>query len=170
MTHLLAGFAKSEIKDTVVPYGSLAADIKELLLGAHAVRLRAYVPYSNFKVGAAFRATTGSAIYTGCNVENAAFTPSSCAERTALAKAVSEGCREFSTGAVVAYAPDVFTSPCGVCRQFIREFAGNTDIPIYIARALDERKPEEEPFRDDDPVLCTSIFNLLPSSFHTYVQ
>lgn len=139
-------------------------------MGAHAVRLRAYTPYSNFKVGAAFRGAADNTIYTGCNVENAAFTPSACAERTALTKAVSEGCREFSTGAVVAYAPDAFTTPCGVCRQFIREFAGRTDIPIYIARALDDRQPDEPPFRDDDPVLVTSIFSLLPSSFHTYLN
>lgn len=138
-------------------------------MSAHAVRLRAYVPYSNFKVGAAFRSTSDNTIFTGCNVENAAFTPSACAERTALTKAVSEGCRKFATGAVVAYAPDVFTTPCGVCRQFIREFAGSTDIPIYIARALDERTLDK-PFHDDDPVLVTSIFNLLPSSFHTYVN
>ncbi|KAH8271973.1 hypothetical protein KR044_012491 [Drosophila immigrans] len=167
MTHLLKGFAQPEIKETVATYGSLDAAVKELLLSAHAVRQRAYTPYSNFKVGAAFRATPSDLIFNGCNVENAAFTPTSCAERTAITKAVSEGYQKFSTGAVVAYAPDVFTSPCGVCRQFIREFSGNTDMPIYIARGIDDRS-STEPFVDDDPVFCTSIFNLLPSSFHTY--
>jgi len=126
------------------------------------------VPYSGFKVGAAFRSKVGGQIFTGCNVENAAFTPGSCAERTALAKAVSEGVTEFSVGAVLAYEPDVFTTPCGVCRQFIREFA-DEDIPIYVAQAIDARiTAEEEPLRSDDPVLSTSIFNLLPSSFRTY--
>lgn len=167
MTHLLIGFAQPEIKETVANYGTMDASVKELLLSAHAVRQRAYAPYSNFKVGSAFRSTPSNLIFTGCNVENAAFTPTACAERTALTKAISEGYQKFSTGAVVAYAPDVFTSPCGVCRQFIREFAGSTDIPIYIARGIDDRSPDQ-PFHDDDPVLCTSIFNLLPNSFHTY--
>lgn len=150
------------------------ATAQELLRAAHQVRQRAYAPYSNFKVGAAFRAKENKQlIFTGCNVENAAFTPSSCAERTAIAKAVSEGYRQFSTGAVVAYKKNMFVSPCGVCRQFIREFAGTTDIPIYIGQANDEQSPQEQqdgPFRSDDPILCTSIFNLLPRSFHTYME
>lgn len=101
-------------------------------------------------------------------MENAAFTPGSCAERTAIAKAVSEGATEFLAGAVLAYEPNVFTTPCGVCRQFIREFA-NADIPIYVAQAIDARIAEkQELLQSDDPVMCTSIFNLLPSSFHTY--
>lgn len=132
------------------------------------MRQRAYVPYSGFKVGAAFRAKVDGKIFTGCNVENAAFTPGSCAERTAIAKAVSEGATEFLAGAVLAYEPNVFTTPCGVCRQFIREFA-NADIPIYVAQAIDARIAEkQELLQSDDPVMCTSIFNLLPSSFHTY--
>ncbi|XP_064539254.1 cytidine deaminase-like [Drosophila montana] len=167
MAHLLKGLAQPEITESVVPYGKLDATVQELLSAAYVVRQRAYAPYSNFKVGSAFRTKISNQIFTGCNVENAAFTPTACAERTALTKAISEGYQQFSTGAVVAYKPEVFISPCGVCRQFIREFAGNTDIPIYIAQALDERSPEE-PFNSDDPVLCTSIFNLLPKSFHTY--
>lgn len=143
--------------------------VQELLSAAFAVRQRAYAPYSGFKVGAAFRAKVTGQIFTGCNVENAAFTPCSCAERTALTKAVSEGATEFSVGAVMAYEPDSFTTPCGVCRQFIREFATD-DIPIYVARAIDARigAVGEEPLQSEDPVLCTSIFNLLPSSFRTY--
>jgi len=142
--------------------------VQELLTAAFQVRQRAYVPYSGFKVGAAFRAKVDGKIFTGCNVENAAFTPGSCAERTAIAKAVSEGATEFLAGAVLAYEPNVFTTPCGVCRQFIREFA-NADIPIYVAQAIDARIAEkQELLQSDDPVMCTSIFNLLPSSFHTY--
>ncbi|EDW28846.1 GL18730 [Drosophila persimilis] len=168
MAHLMENFARPEKTEEVVTYGSLDPAVQELLLAASEVRQRAYVPYSGFKVGSAFRATATNQIFTGCNVENAAFTPCSCAERTALAKAVSEGVTEFSVGAVLAYEPDAFTTPCGVCRQFIREFA-TSDIPIYIAQAIDERiANKEEPLRSDDPVLCTSIFNLLPSSFRTY--
>ncbi|SPP79782.1 cytidine deaminase [Drosophila guanche] len=168
MSHLMKNFARPEKAEEVVTYGSLDPAVQELLLAASAVRQRAYAPYSGFKVGAAFRSTLTKQIFTGCNVENAAFTPCSCAERTALTKAVSEGATEFSMGAVLAYEPDVFTTPCGVCRQFIREFA-TSDIPIYIAQAIDERIANKvEPLRSDDPVLCTSIFNLLPSSFRTY--
>ncbi|ALC38203.1 CG8353 [Drosophila busckii] len=169
MSHLLNGFAQPALQETVVPFGSLDAPAQELLIAAFAVRQRAYAPYSNFKVGAAFRATSTNIIFPGCNVENAAFSPTSCAERSALTRAVSDGYREFSSGAVVAYEPDVFTSPCGVCRQFIREFAGHTDMPLYIAQGLDERSADQ-PFTSDDPVFCTSIFNLLPNSFKTYCK
>ncbi|XP_016982111.1 cytidine deaminase [Drosophila rhopaloa] len=168
MKNLTKNFARAEKAEEVVTYGSLDPSVQELLSAAFEVRQRAYVPYSGFKVGAAFRSKVSGQIFTGCNVENAAFTPCSCAERTALAKAVSEGTTEFSVGAVLAYEPDVFTTPCGVCRQFIREFATD-DIPIYVAQAIDARiTAKEEPFQNEDPVLCTSIFNLLPSSFRTY--
>ncbi|KAH8324239.1 hypothetical protein KR074_002221 [Drosophila pseudoananassae] len=168
MSHLTENFSRPEKTEEVVTFGSLDTKVQQLLRAASEVRQRAYVPYSGFKVGAAFRAKDNGQIFAGCNVENAAFTPSSCAERTALAKAVSEGTTEFSVGAVVAFEPDVFTTPCGVCRQFIREFATD-DIPIYVAQGIDARvAAKEEPFRDEDPVLCTSIFNLLPSSFRTY--
>eukprot|EP00099_Drosophila_melanogaster_P007568 NP_001260233.1 uncharacterized protein Dmel_CG8353, isoform B [Drosophila melanogaster] len=168
MTHLTKNFARPEKNEEVVTFGSLDPSVQELLTAAFQVRQRAYVPYSGFKVGAAFRAKVDGKIFTGCNVENAAFTPGSCAERTAIAKAVSEGATEFLAGAVLAYEPNVFTTPCGVCRQFIREFA-NADIPIYVAQAIDARIAEkQELLQSDDPVMCTSIFNLLPSSFHTY--
>ncbi|XP_017132684.1 cytidine deaminase [Drosophila elegans] len=168
MTDLTKNFARAEKAEKVVTYGSLDSSVQELLTAAFEVRQRAYAPYSGFKVGAAFRARVSGQIFTGCNVENAAFTPCSCAERTALAKAVSEGATEFSAGAVLAYEPDVFTTPCGVCRQFIREFATD-DIQIYVAQAIDARiAAKEEPFQSEDPILCTSIFNLLPSSFRTY--
>lgn len=108
-------------------------------------------PYSNFPVGAALRTTTGE-IIKGCNVENGAHTPSSCAERTAICKAVSDGFREFNSIAVVAFQEDHWTSPCGVCRQVLSEFC-KTDIPVYIAKPVHSR------------VLVTSVFELLPNRF-----
>ena len=93
---------------------------KALIRMALEAREQAYVPYSDFMVGAALRAEDGR-IFTGCNVENAAFTPTSCAERTALFKAVSEGVTRFTDIAVVGSrrgeVNKQITSPCGVCRQ-----------------------------------------------------
>lgn len=93
---------------------------QELLALAKDARDRAYVPYSRFGVGAALVAADGR-IYTGCNIENASFGLTNCAERTALFKAVSEGQREFTTIAVVADSPGP-VSPCGACRQVMAEF------------------------------------------------
>jgi len=87
----------------------------------------AYVPYSSYPVGAALRAADGT-VYGGCNVENAAFSPTICAERTALVKAVSEGRRAFDTLAVVTHNGGF---PCGVCRQVLYEFA--PDLRVIIA-------------------------------------
>ncbi|KAH8289919.1 hypothetical protein KR018_003218 [Drosophila ironensis] len=155
------------LDEYTVAFRYVGEDGRELLEAALAARKCAYVPYSNFKVGAAFRAKCGH-IYTGCNIENAAFTPGNCAERCALAKGISEGEKQYTAGAVVAYHPDSWTTPCGVCRQFIREFAFR-DIPIYIAKAP---PPEQEHcipgIQDDDEVLVTSAFNLLPHSFNAY--
>lgn len=110
---------------------------QELIRMAFAAREKAYVPYSNFMVGAALRAADGR-VYTGCNVENAAFTPTSCAERTALFKAVSEGVTQFTDIAVVgARRGEVnqqITSPCGVCRQALYEFGG-PELNVIMARS-----------------------------------
>ena len=95
----------------------------------------AYVPYSGFKVGAALL-TKGGTVYCGCNIENAAYGPSNCAERTAIFKAVSEGEREFAAIAVVGGKDGVVTDifpPCGVCRQVMQEFCG-PEFPIYMGR------------------------------------
>ena len=81
-----------------------------------------YTPYSNFKVGAALLAKNGQ-VYTGCNIENAGYTATNCAERTAIFKAVSEGYREFQAIAIISDSEEV-TSPCGVCRQVMAEFCG----------------------------------------------
>lgn len=95
----------------------------------------AYAPYSNFKVGAALLTDTGK-IYTGCNIESASYTPTICAERTAIAKAVSEGERNITMIAVTGSAD--WTFPCGVCRQVIREFG--KDAKIIIVNSEDEYK------------------------------
>lgn len=93
---------------------------KELLNRAKEAMRYAYVPYSSFKVGAALRTKSGK-VYTGCNIENASYGATNCAERTALFKAVSEGETEITDIAVVSSSGE-FTYPCGVCRQVISEF------------------------------------------------
>ncbi len=99
-----------------------------------------YTPYSNFKVGAALLAKNGT-VYTGCNIENAAYTPTNCAERTAFFKAVSEGVKTFDAicvvgglnGELVEYAP-----PCGVCRQVMMEFCDSEEFQIILATGKDD--------------------------------
>ncbi len=94
-----------------------------------------YTPYSGFKVGAALL-TKGGKIYTGCNIENAAHTPTNCAERTAFFKAVSEGEREFDAICVVGGKDGVLTeyaAPCGVCRQVMMEFCNPKQFRIILA-------------------------------------
>ena len=110
-------------------------DIKLLIKNALEAREFAYVPYSNFKVGASIL-TENDTIYTGCNIENASFGATNCAERTAIFKAVSEGKRSISAICVVGSLTS-FTYPCGICRQVIVEFA-DTDCKIIIAKSLDE--------------------------------
>lgn len=103
---------------------------KDLLIeAAKQARENAHAPYSNFRVGAALRSTSGR-IFGGCNVENATFGLTICAERVAIFKAVSEGERGFSAIAVVTDT-EVLTPPCGACRQLIWEFCG--DIPVSMA-------------------------------------
>ena len=99
----------------------------DLIARAIEARDHAYAPYSRFKVGAALLTTSGR-VYTGCNIENVAYGPTVCAERTAIFKAVSEGERQFE---VIAVATRTGITPCGVCRQVMREFA--PDITILIA-------------------------------------
>lgn len=128
--------------------------MKELIIEALKAREKAYAPYSNFKVGAALLTKDGK-IYTGCNVENAAFGAGICAERVALYKAISVGEREFTYLAVVADLPGG-PAPCGICRQAFCEFgdltiersdlAGNT-----TTSKLSELLPEAfTHFRKDD--------------------
>lgn len=94
---------------------------------------RAYAPYSGYKVGAALLCTDGT-VFSGCNIENGAFSPSICAERTAFAKAVSEGYRDFTAIAVCGGKDGIISGvfpPCGVCRQVMREFCKD-DFLIYM--------------------------------------
>ena len=93
---------------------------KELVALAKEAMEHAYVPYSHFKVGAALLAKDGR-VFKGCNVENASYGATNCAERTAIFKAVSEGCREFEAIAIVASSGDL-VPPCGICRQVLVEF------------------------------------------------
>lgn len=99
---------------------------------ATAYRLRAYAPYSHFQVGAALLTKEGK-IYGGCNIENAAFSPTNCAERTAFFHAVSEGEKDFAAILIVGGKegePPAFCTPCGVCRQVMAEFCNPDDFLI----------------------------------------
>ena len=113
---------------------------KKLINEAILAREYAYTPYSHFKVGAALLAKSGK-IYRGCNIENAGYTPSNCAERTAFFKAVSEGEQEFEAIAIVA-GPEggelAFTAPCGVCRQVMMEFCDYEAFRIILGTGPEE--------------------------------
>ena len=131
------------------------ATIRQLIAAALAQRIQAYVPYSHFQVGAALLGQNGC-IYTGCNIENAAYTPTNCAERTAFFKAVSEGVRDFSAIAIVGgpegAAPSAYTAPCGVCRQVMQEFCAPEAFTIILARSEDDYQ-------------LTTLGALLPAGF-----
>lgn len=109
--------------------------IEKLIETAIAQLDYSYMPYSNFKVGAALLTKNGD-IYTGCNIENAAYTPTNCAERTAFFKAVSEGVRDFQAICIVGGKDGVLTeyaAPCGVCRQVMMEFCNPKTFQIILA-------------------------------------
>jgi len=106
-----------------------ASEFETLIAAAKSARENAHAAYSNFRVGAGLRATSGR-IFGGCNVENATYGLTICAERVAIVKAISEGERGFDAIAVVADT-DALTAPCGACRQLIWEFCG--DIPVILA-------------------------------------
>src|SRR5690348_16685499 len=103
--------------------------VDALIAAARTAREHAHAPYSNFRVGAAVRAKSGR-IFSGCNVENATYGLTLCAERVAVFKAISEGERGFDAVAVVTDT-DALTPPCGACRQLIWEFCG--DVPVILA-------------------------------------
>ena len=124
----------------------------ELMRLAEDARAYSYTPYSNFAVGAALLTKSGK-VYTGCNIESASYTPTNCAERTAVFKAVSEGEREFATIAVIggpAGEKGRFCAPCGVCRQVLREFC-EPDFRILLGTT--------------DEVQVYTLEELLPTSF-----
>ena len=126
---------------------------EELLALAKQAMLGAYAPYSSFYVGAALLTETGK-VYTGCNIENASFSPTVCAERTAFFKALYDGHRDFRAIAVCGGKDGVITGPfppCGVCRQVMREFCGD-DFVIHMVTGTDSFES------------CT-MADLLPHSF-----
>ena len=122
--------------------GGKSMETKELIKQALKAREQSYSPYSKFKVGAAL-ATKKGQIYLGCNIENAAYTPCNCAERTAIFKAVSEGEREFTKIAIVGGYEEGekvsgYAAPCGVCRQVMMEFCNPKEFIIIIAKSVEE--------------------------------
>lgn len=113
--------------------------IESLIEKATNAMQKSYSPYSHFQVGAALL-TTGGKIYQGCNIENASYTPTNCAERTAFFKAVSEGEREFEAICIVGGMNGVLTeyaAPCGVCRQVMMEFCNPETFQIILATSPD---------------------------------
>lgn len=115
-------------------------DKKELIRLALEARKMSYSPYSKYKVGAALLTKSGK-VYQGCNIENAAYTPTNCAERTAFFKAVSEGEREFEAIAIAGgygVEPIDFVWPCGVCRQVMMEFCEPKTFRIIAAKSEEE--------------------------------
>ena len=125
----------------------------ELITLAKEAMQRAYAPYSGCKVGAALLAESGK-VYLGCNIENASFSPTICAERSAFASAISAGERAFSALAVCGGRDGEIAGaffPCGVCRQVIREFCAD-DFPIYV-------------LAEEGRILSLTLTDLLPHSF-----
>lgn len=124
---------------------------EQLMKQAIEARSNAYVPYSKFPVGAALLTADGK-VYTGCNIENAGYSLTNCAERTAVFKAVSEGIKNFTALAVSADTPGP-VSPCGACRQVLAEFCP-PDMPVYLTNLKGD-------------VQETTISELLPGAFST---
>ena len=123
---------------------------EELLRLAERAALNSYSPYSHFRVGAALECADGT-IFTGCNVENAAYGCSICGERTAMVKAVSEGHRDFVRLAVTSPDSRDWAMPCGECRQFMAEF--NLDMDVIVGR-------------QDGQYIIYKVRELLPYSFN----
>ena len=123
----------------------------ELVAAARAARERAYAPYSGFRVGAALRTDQGEVV-AGANVENASYGLAICAERAAVAAAIALGHRRFEAIAVAGPGPDPVT-PCGACRQVLREFPRGVDLEVLCAGEAGER------------LLATTLGALLPDSF-----
>lgn len=127
----------------------MTVDMNALLEESKIARENAYVPYSKFKVGAALLTADGK-VYRGCNIENAGYSMTNCAERTAFFKAVSEGEKDFAALAIVADT-DRPCSPCGACRQVMSEFC-KPDMPVYLTNLKGD-------------VEITTVGDLLPGAF-----
>ena len=125
------------------------AELEKMMDMAYEAREHAYAPYSHFRVGACLRASDGK-YYLGCNIENAGYTPTVCAERTAVFKAVFDGERAFDAIAIANTGKNP-AYPCGVCRQVLREFCKD-DMPVYCGN--DARQTE-----------LMTLGELLPKSF-----
>ena len=124
---------------------------QDLIKLAIQARTQSYCPYSGYAVGAALLCKDGT-IYTGCNIENASFSPTNCAERTAFFKAISEGQREFASIAIVGGKSELEECyPCGVCRQVMAEFC-DEDFEVVCGRSSDAYK-------------VLKLADLLPKSF-----
>lgn len=123
--------------------------VQRLLLSCQEAKKSAYCPYSRFPVGAALLTGDGR-IFSGCNIENACYPLSVCAERTAIQKAISEGYKEFRAIAIASDLQDDFISPCGACRQVMREFG--TDWAVYMTKL-------------DGTYVVRTVRELLPESF-----
>lgn len=129
---------------------------EELVKLAYEAQKQSYSPYSNFQVGAALLGKSGK-VYLGCNIENAAFSPTNCAERTAFFKAISEGEREFDSIAIVGNKKGAkpeewdFCAPCGVCRQVMLEFVNPGQFSIYLGKG--------------EEIKTFTLQELLPESF-----
>ena len=123
-------------------------DIKKLIKDALEIKNKAYTPYSNFNVGCVVKTKSGK-IYKGINIENASYSPTLCAERNALSTAITDGEKDFAY--IVVTGDSEYTYPCGVCRQFIREFA-DSDTKIIVAKDTENYK-------------TYTIDDLLPYSF-----
>ena len=111
---------------------------EHLIQEAFAAKEFAYVPYSKFRVGAALLAKNGQ-IFRGCNIENASYTPTNCAERTAFFKAISEGVTEFEA-IVICGDQDQYLAPCGVCRQVMAEFCNLKEFQVILAKSPKDYK------------------------------
>lgn len=130
---------------------------EELILKAIEAAKNSYSPYSKFKVGAALL-TKNNEIYLGCNIENASYSLTNCAERTAIFKAVSEGKKEFKAIAIMGSATeefDEYCTPCGACRQVLSEFC-EPDFKIILGRIKEKNKIELKEY---------TLKELLPESF-----
>lgn len=123
-------------------------DIEHLIQQAKLAASRAYAPYSRFHVGAAIH-TTGGAVFTGCNVENASYGLTCCAERNAIGQMIAAGIQEFDC--VVIYTPTtIATAPCGACRQVLYEFSPRAKVVSTC---------------DSDDIIETTVHDLLPNAF-----
>lgn len=117
------------------------AEERHLIEKAFEARERAYVPYSHFRVGAALESETGE-IFLGCNIENASYGATNCAERTAFFKAVSEGYKKFRriaiVGGLIGKEETEYCAPCGICRQVMAEFTDIHDFQVILAKSIDD--------------------------------